>query len=276
MYNGFACQKHLRVLFTFVLASFVLMVLIQACAGSVESPSEAAAVEEPVQEATSPAIVYTQISVGTATSAQFTAETPATESPASTLQPTQVSPAIPEKRRLVLEWPRKIRVGDSEIIRLILEMDLNGNLTPTAIIEGNQVYSEPVQIPNLYDTHYVIAEARLDMAGLEYLPSGVISEGLQPGQSVIFIWSVRPREIGSYKGTVWLHLRFVPKTDGPETRKVLTAQLIEVEGVNFLGLGGTAARVLGSVGVVIGSILGLDNLLSWIWNLIVRWKTLKK
>jgi hypothetical protein len=266
LWKKLAVRKHLRTLFTLALSCFVLMVLSQACIGAVEPPYEEAAVEEPVQEETSPAVAHTQIS----------AATPTVESTVPPSLPTPVSPAVPENRFLVLEWPKKIRVGDSEIIRLALEMDSEGNMTPTASVEGSQIFSEPVQIPNLYDSHYVIAEARLDMAGLEYLPSGVISEALQPGQPVIFIWSVRPREIGAYKGTVWLHLRYVPKAGGPESRKVLTAQLIEVQGVNFFGLGGTAARVLGSVGVVIGSILGLDNLLSWIWNLFARWKSLKK
>jgi hypothetical protein len=180
--------------------------------------------------------------------------------------------AIPEERLLVLEWPAKMRLGDAEIIRLSLEMNAQGQLTPTVLAGGNGIEVEPVQIPNLYATHHVVAEARLDLAGVEYTPSGDVSEALSPGRPVTFIWSVRPEEIGVYRGTVWLHLRFAPLDGGPESRSVLSAQLIEIEVVNFLGLGGTAARIFGSVGVVVGSVLGLDNVLSWLWKLVSQRK----
>ncbi len=41
-------------------------------------------------------------------------------------------PAIPERRRLTLDYPPHIRAGDSDIVRLTLEVDEQGNLTPTA------------------------------------------------------------------------------------------------------------------------------------------------
>jgi hypothetical protein len=204
--------------------------------------------------------------------ALLTTSTPApqqTSLPAPTQEAAPTSlPGIPEQRLLVLEWPSKIRVGDADIIRLSLEMDERGNLTPTAYYEGNQVLSKPVEIPNLYATHNILAEATLEMAGMEYRPRGDISEALLPGQPVTFVWSVRPPEIGRYRGTVWLHLRFIPRQEGQETRTVLSAQLIEIEAVNFLGLGGAMARLLGSVGVVIGSVLGLDNLIPWFLKLV--------
>ena len=101
-------------------------------------------------------------------------------------------PAIPESRRLTLEYPSKIRTGDSDVIRLTLEVDTLGNITPTAEIQGNLVAGQTVQIPNLYDTHNVIAEARLDLAGRRRPASEAISEPLLPGQSVTFYWSVHP------------------------------------------------------------------------------------
>jgi hypothetical protein len=98
----------------------------------------------------------------------------------------QSQPAIPESRRLTLEFPPVMRTGDSTRIRLQLEIDDRGNLTPTAVVEGNEVVGEVVEIPNLYETHNVIAEARLDMAGMEVQPAGTISEPLTQGQPVTF------------------------------------------------------------------------------------------
>ena len=57
----------------------------------------------------------------------------ATESAAlPTIVATPASPGIPERRLLVLEWPEKIRQGDSDIVRLTLQMDEQGQLTATA------------------------------------------------------------------------------------------------------------------------------------------------
>ena len=96
-------------------------------------------------------------------------------------------PAIPESRRVTLEYPPKIRTGDLDVIRLTLEVDTLGNLTPTAEVQGNLITGQIVQIPNLYDTHNVIAEARLDLAGPEVRPSEAISEPLLPGSICNFL-----------------------------------------------------------------------------------------
>lgn len=198
-----------------------------------------------------------------------------TSTPIRTSVPT-VQPAILEARRLTLEWPGVIRVGDGDIVRLVLDVDSEGNLTPTAQIAGNEIVGETVFVPNLYDTHNVLAESRLDMAGMQVVPSGDVSEPLRPGQSVIFYWSVRPEEAGTYRGIVWLHLRFIPLGGGVESRRPFSAQLIEIRAANFLGLGGNAARVLGGVGTVVGSVTGLDNVLPWLWKRLKRRKILHK
>ncbi len=192
------------------------------------------------------------------------------EMPEATLAPTPAPTALPiltESRRLNLEWPPKLREGDSGVVKMTLEVDDQGNITPTAEIEGNEVRGETVVIQNLYDTHNVLAEARLDMAGVEVSPEGEVSEPLRPGQAATFFWNIRTPQVGRFKGTVWLHLRFVPlKGDEPESRTLVSAQVIDVDTVNFLGLGGTPARLLGGMGTLVGSILGLDNVIPWIWG----------
>ncbi len=184
-----------------------------------------------------------------------------------------LSPAIPERRRLTLEWPPTLRVGDADVIRLTLEVDEMGGITPTAEIEGHQVRGETVSIPNLYETHDVIAEARLDMAGAQVRPQGPISEALLPGQPVTFYWSVRLMEAGRYRGTVWLHLRFRPKSGGEEVRRAVSAQFIEVEAVTLFGLGGGAARAVGALGSALGTVLGfpfVGDAFRWLWRRVRR------
>src|SRR5687767_6024984 len=164
-----------------------------------------------------------------------------------------LQPALPERRRLTLEFPPEIRLGDSDLVRLALEMDDLGNLTPTAQIGGNVVTGEVVEIPNLYESHHVVAEARFDLAGMEVRPAELISEPLAQGNTAEFYWSIRPQATGMYRGTVWLYLRFVHKETGEESRKTLSAQIVEIEAVNFLGLSGGVARTTGVVGSIVGT-----------------------
>lgn len=200
---------------------------------------------------------------GEGVSPALTAQSP-TDQPAPL--PTQAeilgAPAVREARMLTLEWPPKIRTGDSDVIRLTLEVDERGNITPTAEIAGHESRSEIVYIPDIYETHHVIASARLDIAGLQITPNALIEQPLLPGESVDFYWSVTTNQIGKFRGTVWLSLRFLPLDGGEESQKPLTAQVIEIKSVNFLGLGGAPARLLGSLGIVISSFLGLDDILS--------------
>ncbi len=217
------------------------------------------------------AVIYLLTSQGSATSAvrpdssnepgavQATALLPS-ELPTSSSPRITALPALPERRRLTIEFPPRMRAGDSDVVRLTLEVDELGNVTPTAQIGGNVITGEVVEIPNLYESHQVIAETRFDIAGLEIRPAELVSEPLSPGTSVTFYWSIRPPEVGDYRGTIWLYLRFVDKLNGAESRKTVSAQIVEIEAVNFLGLSANFARTTGVVGSVVGTVIGFPFL----------------
>jgi len=174
-------------------------------------------------------------------------------------QPTQIAaaPAIPESRRLTLEFPSKMRAGvEGDIVRLTLEMDDLGNITPTAQIAGNTIVGQTIEIPDLYETHNVTAEAELDMAGMTVQPAGAIFEPLTRGQSATFYWSIKPEETGTYRGTVWLHLNFADKSTEETSRIAVSAQIVEIEAVDFFGLSVNLARTSGVVGSIVGGVVG--------------------
>ncbi len=256
-----------------LLAGTALLAVGYACGLGVEqmsAPSGGGGAPVPTQSLLPAAQLPTQAAL---TALPFAFQLAPTAEPTSEPAPVAPLPAIPESRRLTLEYPPKIRAGDSDVIRLTLEIDTLGNLTPTAEVLGNLVTGQTVQIPNLYDTHNVIAEAQLDIAGPEVRPSEVISEPLAPGQSATFYWSVRPTEAGTYRGTVWFYLRFVDKLSGAESRKTVAAQPVQIEAVDFLGFDGNLARGAGGVGSVIGAVLGLpfvDEVLKWLWGRLRR------
>jgi hypothetical protein len=216
-------------IFPLFLAALVLLIGILACGGAASPPETSAGAPQPT-------------------------------APLSAVNPTSIpvtaQPAIPERRYLKLEFPPKIRAGDSDIVRLTLEVDDKGDTVPTAEVEGNVVQGEVIEIPNLYETHHVIAEARFDIAGLEVHPSELISEPISQGQTAVFYWSIRPTEVGVYRGTIWVYLRFVDKSSGEESQKTVSAQLVEIEAVNFMGLPVNLARSTGVVGSIVGTIIG--------------------
>ena len=224
----------------FILSSALMLILASiACAGSVDSAAPA----PPIVESTSQAA-----------------------------QPTQIAapPAIPETRRLTLEFPPKMRAGvEGDIVRLTLEVDELGNITPTAQNDGNVVVGETVEIPDLYETHNVTAEARFDIAGMEVQPPEAIMEPLKRGQSATFYWSIRPQDPGKYRGTVWLHLNFTDKSTGEESRIAVSAQIVEIEAVDFFGLSVNVARTSGVVGSIVGGVVGfpfIEDILKFIFK----------
>ena len=231
-----------------MLLALLIALMIIACGGmSSAAPEAPVATDMPAEEPPPDEILPTQPSVSIATALPNT--------DGGSVIPTS-PPAIPEQRRLTLEFPPQIRAGDSDIVRLTLEVDDLGNVTPTAEVGGNVVIGETVEIPNLYETHNVIAEARFDIAGMEVSPSGLTSQPLAQGESVSFYWSIRPDGVGVYRGTVWLYLRFVERSSGEESQKAVSAQPVEIEAVNFLGLSGDLARSFGVVGSIAGTVIG--------------------
>jgi hypothetical protein len=229
---------------------------LAACAPRAALP-EPAAPEAPPQAERTPALVPTATGLIPGPPPRVTA----TAAPAAL-------PALQEARRLTLEWPPVLRAGDSDVVRLRLEVDDGGGLTPTAEFAGHTVRGETLFIPNLYDTHNVVAEARLDLAGMVVSPPDLVGEPLRPGQPVTFYWSVRPEKAGSYRGVVWLYLRFVPLDGSPESRRAVSAQVIDVEVVSLFGLKAGPARTLGLAGSFLGAVLGvpfLEDLLRWLW-----------
>ncbi len=195
------------------------------------------------------------------------------------VKPTLV-PSISETRLLTLEFPPKIRAGDSDIIRLTLEVDEFGNIIPTAEIEGHEVRGETIEVKNLYETHIIIAESRLDMAGVEILPTEIISEPLLPGESVTFYWSISAPDASNYRGTVWLYLRYIPKAGGTELRRAISAQTVEIEAIKFFGvLSASPAKKLGALGTFLGVILSfpfVDDVLKFLWKKVKKEKDEEK
>ncbi len=145
--------------------------------------------------------------------------------------------AAPGQSTLTIAYPAVVQVGGVDEITL------------TFILQNEAL--EPV-----FETHNVLAEARLELPGVQIQPFNTVSETLQPGQQALFFWSMRPERVGTFEGQVWFYLRFVPKAGGPETRQALSAQKVSVEVDSFFGLDAPTARWLGALGLAFSAGLG--------------------
>ncbi len=199
-----------------------------------------------------------------------TSSAPATPVPLATALPTKSSSLVLQERRLaVLEWPSTIHLGNSDVLTLTLLVDQGGKLTPTAQIGGHKVVGQAVYIPDLYDSYNLVAAARLDLAGVQVSPQGMVSQPMRPGEEIFFSWSISPDQLGQYRGTLWLYLNLVPKKGGNPDQLTLLAPEIQIESVSVLGLPGPVARWGGAAGTGLSMVFGfpfIESLLKKLWK----------
>jgi hypothetical protein len=164
------------------------------------------------------------------------------------VRPVSAAAGPAEKDALTLLLPPKIRVGEPGVVRLTLKVDALKDLLSAA---------GETETSNFYETHNVIVEARFDLPGVFVQPSELISAPVSQGQTAVFYWTLRPADAGKFRGTIWLYLRVVDKSTGEERRETVSAQIVEIESVKFLGFVVNRVRLMGLVGAVAGLFLSL-------------------
>ncbi|HSV85879.1 MAG TPA: hypothetical protein VLH85_04850, partial [Levilinea sp.] len=133
------------------------------------------------------------------------------------------SAQVTETRLLTIEYPHSLRVGDADLVHLSFEVDQEGRIPPTPQTGGTPLDDEIIEVTDLYDTHNLVLEARLDLAGMQIAPQASISEPLRRGQALTFYWSISPSQPGTYRGNLWVYLNLVPKGGGELERIALVA-----------------------------------------------------
>lgn len=176
--------------------------------------------------------------------------------------------AVMQRWTVSLETPSRLRVGDAELIRL--------HLSPAEPLQSSPSFPAlpgDVVLPALAETSALIAEARLDLAGVEVRPSETVSEPLLPGRALTFFWSVRATQPGEYHGVAWLHLRLI-SPEG-ERRYALAAPEVRLQVVTLWGLSASAARWLSLLWAVITFFLGFPYLKELLFFLQRRLSTVR-
>lgn len=127
-------------------------------------------------------------------------------------------PCLPDT--LELTGPARLRLGESAAFAMTLTVK---------------------NCPDMTGGRHPLAEARLDLSGMELLPSGDITAPLVTERSVHFTWTGMANAAGRAAGQAWLYLR----PDLNDERVPLFAQDIELEVMTLAGLGQTPAAILG-------------------------------
>lgn len=173
----------------------------------------------------------------------------------------EVPQAIFKAHTLSLSWPQKIRTGQVQTIKAIFSPAPSEGGEKGMIEEGSPFLE-------ISEEYSVMIEGRLELPGLEYSPEGQVSQLLQPNEPVTFVWNLKVENAAAYEGTMWLYLKFISKKNGQENKQVLTAQLLEFKGVDFLGLDYLSTRLIGSLGLAIGIILSFDRYFVDLWMML--------
>ena len=177
------------------------------------------------------------------------------------------TPAILEDRRVTLEWPSSMRIGDKGIINLTFDVNAGGNPTPSLASGASNEGGNGQSLTNVYITHNVMLEGRFEVAGMRVDPANPISESLPEGQPVSFKWEVSMPQAGSYECTLWLTLHFLPLDGSEASHQPIYARRIKIDNTSLLGIGGSAVRLLGAGGILLSGCVVFDDMIGVVKNL---------
>ena len=235
----------------FLCALLVLGLLwITACATSApEEMTEEPVVEEPATEEliTEEAEATPQPAVEPEIVSSPTLPPPPVTEPSEPLP----TPVI-EQRMVELEWPPRLRLGDSDFVRLTLIPQVDG-YTVTTEFPDHTTVTETIEVQH-ESGYQLAAAARLDGVAFEISPSEEQEYSLTPGQPVTWRWSLQPRHAGQQRLSVTLQLRWIPLADSGSfpRQAVAFSRSLDVRVVSFFGLTRGQAMTGGLLGLFFG------------------------
>ncbi|MCJ7625402.1 MAG: hypothetical protein MUO76_18035 [Anaerolineaceae bacterium] len=161
-----------------------------------------------------------------------------------------------EQYRIKLTWPVRVYSGKNETIFLDLiasEPEMNPGEKESGIMNGD---GSDERTDMIYESYNLVAEARIDLSGVEINPKEEISQPMPEGKSLSFRWRITPDHDDTFSGMFWFYINFVSKYGGVIDRRALLAFPIEITGYSFFGL--SRSTLLG-----ISAVLFLASFVLW-------------
>lgn len=191
-------------------------------------------------------------------------------SPPATATATAIAPAPPRpsptpealhQRIVEVEWPPRMRLGDSDIIRLSFIPSPEGGYIPTVEFEEHEVEITVVPIPaERFEQYYVYAIANLHAVGFDVEPREFPPQEVLIDQPTSWRWSIKPHEAGEHRVNLSLVLRWDPREAASEAQaseQLVWSDSLSITVTTTLGLNARQADLLGTGGSILGGILGL-------------------
>jgi hypothetical protein len=169
-----------------------------------------------------------------------------------------------EQRTVELEWPSRLRLGDSDLVRLSLIPSGEGYAVTTEFPEHRtDTNSLPITRPGGYDLY---ASARLDGVGFVISPEGDQEVFLPFGEASTWRWTLTPRSPDKQRLSVTLRMiwRPQPGVNGIERQTVAYSRGLDVRVDSFFGLTRRQTMTGGFLGLVTGLSLGLFALVIFV------------
>ena len=175
--------------------------------------------------------------------------------PAATLEPTAVE--VREERMLELEWPPRMRLGESDTLRLSLLPSQEGYVLSAEFAEHA---SENSAVTVAQIAGYALtASARIDASGFDLSPGGDQVRDLPAGETVTWRWTLTPRSAGRQRIVIVLLLRWTPldSESGPVRERQIFSKALTIQVASFLGLTARQALAAGVAGFGLGGVFSI-------------------
>ncbi len=154
---------------------------------------------------------------------------------------------ISEPRKIVLEFPNRMREGENGTLRLSVETEQEPR---------DADVNAAGRVTDLAEKYHVLLICRLDMPGWVISPIGDVSQPLKPGQEIALEWMIEGTQAGDSQGVLWVYYQLVSKTDADIQQITLLALPVDIHTDTILGLSQPVAAWAGWLCLAAGLLLG--------------------
>lgn len=234
---------------------FGALILASCASASPAAPSQAS------EETEQPGEVIIATEEPVATEVPFTPPPAATATSAGlpTAAPAVTTPVV-ESRYVEVEWPARMRLGDSDTVRLSLVPSSGGYTLQAEFPEHTlQVQDLDVARPEGYE---LFAVASLNGLGFDISPAGDQPSYLPVDDGISWHWSLKPSQPGQQRLTISLKLRWEPVAGslGTVREASVYSKSLDVQVSSFFGLTRAQAMAGGLLGLMMGAVVTMGSL----------------
>jgi hypothetical protein len=245
----------------------MMLLLVLAACGGAEMDAPSTRVTRVVTETVE--VEGEPVEVTRTVAEEVVEEEPATEEEA-TSAPTEAATTTPSPQvtpDLVIvehvaevEWPPRMRLGESDVVRLAL-LPLEDGLVVQAEFPEHRTVTATVPLQQS-PGYQLVAAARLDGVGFDVAPGGEQPQNWQEGQPLTWRWTISPLRAGQQRLSVNLTLHWRPESGRSLASRQVTAfsRGLDVRVLGPLGLTRGQAMALGLVGLLLGVVLVVPSL----------------